>query len=97
MKWLAHTVISVGVTDLMVMLLSRRLSAWDVVNAKFRLDALSHPETAQRMVVLLPETTLLAHRGLYPIIPTFLFTSSPQVRQMQSERATASDVNFWSH
>ena len=43
--------------------------------AKFHLDALSHPETAQRMVVLLPETTLLAHRGLYPIIPTFLFTS----------------------
>ena len=43
MKWLAHTVISVGVTDLMVMLLSRRMSAWDVVNAKFRLDALSHP------------------------------------------------------
>ena len=67
MKWLAHTVISVGVTDLMVMLLSRRMSAWDVVNAKFCLDALSHPETAQRMVVLLPETTLLAHRGL--IIP----------------------------
>ena len=88
--------ISVGVTDLMVMLLlSRRMSAWDMVNAKFRLDALSHPETAQRMMVLLPETTLLAHRG--PIIPTFLFTSSPQVRQMQSERATASDVNFWSH